>query len=346
VRSGRLNESAAIPRRAARDSGGWDNHVSEKPFATRDGVTVVRKRSDSPARGRPEHGSSSIGEQRPRREDADADVGAAQVLIWPGRAIYVGSLLENEVHAHHAIQISIALKNTLSLQAPPDLRWRAFRGVATASDQPHRLHCRDPVAQIYLDPESAAGLALRQRMGAAVVQSIEVDDTEALAAALRPSPNGRPDAEHLARFIDDLTGTAAPDYSTKPIDPRVQKTLSTVHALPGRHFSLRALAGQVALSPSRLGALFRHDIGIPVSRYLLWLRLIHAIQALSTDANLTEAAHDAGFSDSAHLSRTFRRMFGMPPSVLQSEHVKIHDFAAGSPAALWWTKSSSVSVRR
>lgn len=309
-------------------------------------MTVVRQRSDSPARGRPEQGSSSIGEQRPRREDAHADVGAAQVLIWPGRAIYVGSLLENEVHAHHAIQISIALKSTLSLQAPPDLRWRAFRGVATAPDQPHRLRCRDPVAQIYLDPESAAGLALRQRMGEAGVQSIDIDDTEALAAALRPSPNGEPDAEHLTRFIDDLTGTAAPDYSTKPIDPRVQKTLSTVHALPGSQFSLRDLAGQVALSPSRLGALFRHDIGIPVRRYLLWLRLIHAIQALSTDANLTEAAHDAGFSDSAHLSRTFRRMFGMPPSVLQTEHVKIHDFAAGSPAAPWWTKSSSVSVRR
>jgi hypothetical protein len=84
---------------------------------------------------------------------------------------------------------AVALKNTLSLQAPPDPRWRAFRGVATASDQPHRLRCSDPVAQIYLDPESAAGLALRQRMGAAGVQSIEIDDTEALAAALRPSPN-------------------------------------------------------------------------------------------------------------------------------------------------------------
>jgi AraC family transcriptional regulator len=341
-----LNESAAIARRAAWDSGGWDNRVSEKPFATRDGLTVVRQRSDSLARGRPEHGSSSIGEQRPSGEDGDADVGAAHVLIWPGRAIYVGSLLENEMHAHHAIQISIALKNALSLQAPPDLRWRAFRGVATASDQPHRLRCRDPVAQIYLDPESAAGLALRQRMGAAGVRSIDIDDTEALAAALRPSANGQPDAEHLVRLIDDLTGTAAPDSSSNPIDPRVQKTLSTVHALPGRHFSRSDRAGRVAISPSRLGALVRHDIGIPIRRYLLWLRLIHAIQGLSTDANLTEAAHDAGFSDSAHLSRTFRRMFGMPPSVLQSEHVKIHDFAAGSPAAPWWTKSSSVSLRR
>ena len=33
-------------------------------------------------------------------------------------------------------------------------------------------------------------------------------------------------------------------------------------------------------------------------------------------ANLTEAAHLAGFADSAHLSRTFRAMFGVAPSLL------------------------------
>jgi AraC-like DNA-binding protein len=34
-------------------------------------------------------------------------------------------------------------------------------------------------------------------------------------------------------------------------------------------------------------------------------------------ASLTEAAHAAGFSDSAHLSRTFRRMFGVSAASLR-----------------------------
>jgi AraC family transcriptional regulator len=91
------------------------------------------------------------------------------------------------------------------------------------------------------------------------------------------------------------------------------------------------LADEVALSPSRLGTLFRRDTGIPVRRYQLWLRLIDAIEAHSDGTTLTEAAHYAGFSDSAHLSRTFRRMFGMPPSKLRSEHVEIRHPAEGPP---------------
>lgn len=33
-------------------------------------------------------------------------------------------------------------------------------------------------------------------------------------------------------------------------------------------------------------------------------------------SSLTEAAHVAGFADSAHLSRTFRSMFGIAPSFM------------------------------
>jgi len=33
---------------------------------------------------------------------------------------------------------------------------------------------------------------------------------------------------------------------------------------------------------------------------------------------LTDAAHQAGFSDAAHMTRAFRRMFGVTPSKLQT----------------------------
>jgi AraC-like DNA-binding protein len=42
---------------------------------------------------------------------------------------------------------------------------------------------------------------------------------------------------------------------------------------------------------------------------------------MRSGASLTTAAHAAGFTDSSHLSNTFRRMFGLSPSDI-TRHVR------------------------
>ena len=53
--------------------------------------------------------------------------------------------------------------------------------------------------------------------------------------------------------------------------------------------------------------------------YLLWLRLEHSLAAYVAGRTLTEAAYAGGFADSAHLSRTFKRMFGIAPASVRPE---------------------------
>jgi AraC-like DNA-binding protein len=55
----------------------------------------------------------------------------------------------------------------------------------------------------------------------------------------------------------------------------------------------------------------KEQMGIPVRRYLLWLRLRDAIKQILNGMSFTNATHHAGFSDSAHLSRTYKQMSGM-----------------------------------
>lgn len=254
---------------------------------------------------------------------------AGRVLIWPGRAVYVGPLLRNEGHAHHAFQISIALESKLTLRAGAG-RWSAYRAVVTAPDQPHRIRCRGEIAQIYVDPESSAGRVLREQLRDARVRALRIDGLGSLCAALRGWSGGELGADELAATIDEMGPLAACSSSGAPIDPRVRQALAALHASPGRGVPLAVLADRVALSASRLGMLFRRDTGLPLRRYLLWLRLVDAVQALSDGISLTEAAHRSGFSDSAHLSRTFRRMFGMPPSLLQAQGVGIRSLVQRS----------------
>lgn len=111
-----------------------------------------------------------------------------------------------------------------------------------------------------------------------------------------------------------LLGGASERARAGSLDGRVARTLRELEQ--HRELDMDALAARCGLSASRLRHLFVAEIGVPLSRYRWWLRLRCAARALGAGASLARAAHDAGFSDAAHFSRTFRRTFGFAPSLL------------------------------
>jgi AraC-like DNA-binding protein len=100
--------------------------------------------------------------------------------------------------------------------------------------------------------------------------------------------------------------------------PRVRRVLFYLHQqeLAWPATSLTRLAQVADLSPSRLMHTFTESLGIPLRPYLLWLRVHRAAGALAAGHTITEAAHLADFADAPHLTRTFRRMFGVTPREL------------------------------
>jgi AraC family transcriptional regulator len=240
-----------------------------------------------------------------------------RLILWPGRGMYIGPFLDNETHAHHAMQLSIALGRSLRLQTHPAAPWRTYPAVITAADQSHRIACRGILAQIYFDPESAEGRRLASRLGGEGVQAIRRCVRAAMRRQLRTCWEEDWSSERCNQVIDAVVGLLAPGETPLPQDRRVTRTLDLIHASPGRVPPLAALAARVSLSPSRLAHLFRTQTGLAVRRYALWVRLNDAIRRIAAGAALTAAAHAAEFSDLAHLTRTFHRMFGMPPSALR-----------------------------
>jgi len=100
-------------------------------------------------------------------------------------------------------------------------------------------------------------------------------------------------------------------------DQRIQQILTELNkcldgdCIKPSNWRAAKVAHQLALSESRFLHLFSQELGISWRPYLLWRRMICAIQAMKNNHCATDAAHLAGFSDSAHLSRTFRNTFGM-----------------------------------
>ena len=80
--------------------------------------------------------------------------------------------------------------------------------------------------------------------------------------------------------------------------------------------SIDEAAAMASLSPSRFAHLFKQQVGLPFRRYLLWRKLSRAMLAIGRERTITAAAYAADFADTAHLTRTFYQMFGLPPSVM------------------------------
>lgn len=82
---------------------------------------------------------------------------------------------------------------------------------------------------------------------------------------------------------------------------------------------LNSIAREVHLSPERFRHLFIEETGVGFRAFLLWLRLEYSLTSYVAGSTLTEAAYAGGFADSAHLSRTFKRMFGITPASVRPE---------------------------
>ncbi|OUS02611.1 hypothetical protein A9Q81_08525 [Gammaproteobacteria bacterium 42_54_T18] len=106
-------------------------------------------------------------------------------------------------------------------------------------------------------------------------------------------------------------------WGSGSLDIRIQQLLSMLDECFQAGGDLQSswsavdVAKQLSLSEGRFLHLFRQEMLIPWRPYLLWRRMMCAVNALISGAPATDAAHLAGFSDSAHLSRSFRSLFGM-----------------------------------
>jgi AraC-like DNA-binding protein len=170
---------------------------------------------------------------------------------------------------------------------------------------------------MYLEPETPEGRRVPLHEGNERIRHLAPDRIDALREAARAARATRLDANGAARLCTALLERAGlASAAAAPLDERIAAAVARLRSDPRERRSLAALARTVGLSPSRFRHLFFDQMGISCRRYVLWLRLLDAIEASSRGASPTQAAQEAGFSDSAHLARTFRRMLGIPPSAV------------------------------
>lgn len=88
--------------------------------------------------------------------------------------------------------------------------------------------------------------------------------------------------------------------------------------------TLGDVARRLDVSYSTASTIVSHALGVPLRAYKYGRRCDRAAQRLMSETPLTRLALDVGFTDSAHLTRSWQRSFGHPPSYARdSRHVRV-----------------------
>lgn len=215
--------------------------------------------------------------------------------LWLARdfCLLAGVTGDTRPHAHYAHQAMLGLAGELSLDvAGQPLSGRCL--LVESMCEHAFVESGQPLLAVYAEPLAFTVDTLRGLLLDAQSQPL------ALAARLQALPRQR-------------------------LDGRVEKALQAVDEQLQDKLSAVALARQVSLSLSQLERLFGEQVGLSVRRLVLWRRLRLALAIGLSGVALTEAAHAAGFADSAHFSRTVRSMFGVRAQALRQLRLHLLD---------------------
>lgn len=216
--------------------------------------------------------------------------------------------LEVEEHSHLPLQLSVAEpKDTIVFENRP------MNGVKLSPETPHSLQTRGPLHTFLLNP--VAGLSRRLASLPPVHAYEPTPSVRQRLAHFTPSLQSK---SSLDQVFDDLVTPLLPAAESQELDQRIEEILSYLDSLETLRVSAQELAEQIALSRSRFLHLFKEELELTVRGYLRWLRTIQGATLVTQGASITEAAHQAGFSDSAHFARTFKTMFGVTLSSVLS----------------------------
>lgn len=231
-----------------------------------------------------------------------------RIVLDAGAILFVGPGGAADRHAHHTVQLVWALDGELTVTLDAPVRRRA---ALIPGGVPHAFDATGGwVAILLVEPQGARGAALDARARAARGGEL----VGALGAV--PFPADGLGAAEAAGWCDAVLAALGADAQASPLSVISRRAIAYVEETIDDRPQLAEAARRAGVSPTRLTHVFTREVGIPFRRFVLWTRIKQAVASTQAGHDLTQAAIEAGFSDSAHLSRTFRAMFGLSPSMV------------------------------
>lgn len=234
--------------------------------------------------------------------------------IGPFGAWFLGEFNTNKAHSHYAIQLAIPFGQSFSVTTEDEV---FTESVLIPPSTKHQVTSNGAQLTILLSPTTSHGHYWKQHLQdtPSTPPTEELDEiNDVIQKYLLDTISKSECVASINRIIESWNCRC--DGYVHGGDSRIEDALNYLEGQSYRTVPITEVAHHVNLSVSRFQHLFTEQTGQTYRRALLWMKIVSAAP-LFGKLSLTEIAHEVGFSDSAHLSRTFTDTFGFSPRQIQ-----------------------------
>lgn len=228
---------------------------------------------------------------------------------------FLGKFDNNQKHTHYALQLSIPLQGEIRLSIN-NSETTTYRAILIKPTIEHQLYSEHEHLLILLNPASTIG-HFWNRITSSSCSEIESEPVQLIRKwgvnFLANNISKKELGQNLNKTLHSYDCNCEAFIHSG--DERIDKAISYLNQHHERVVPLEEISDFCNLSSSRFIHLFKENTGLTYRRAQLWSKLMKALP-LMQNQSMTKIAHQVGFADSAHFSRTFKKNFGFSPKSL------------------------------
>ena len=213
-----------------------------------------------------------------------------QLISAASGSMYVGTL--NRV---------LLLSPAMVIWIPPDVEhWLQY---GSENEMLYVDVSRDEAKMLGLECRVIATTPLLRALFSATMPKITCDRSDSHQNALQDLLR-----HELTAAIEVPLSVAMPD------DKRIRGFAQAALDSPGEITSVKTWLSNAAASRKTIERLFVAETGLPPSRWLRHVRILHAVSLLAAGAKVSSVSFDMGYESASAFSYMFRRTIGISPS--------------------------------
>lgn len=242
--------------------------------------------------------------------------------LWEVCLPYISGTNNVMAHKHYCYKVAVSLDHQIECIVG-ESTYTATKGFVVNGNATHRCISPDgPVLNILVEPQSLWGHKISKILGDKdFIRFEEVLDTGQLGSILPPNHELLKDSDlipYILELMFSVTGLKIQEPNM--IDPRARRIIDYVSGHLTTEITNRQIVDLSNLSFHRTRHLFAAEVGIPLSRYILWQRLRRTIKTvIESGESLSKVCRDYQFTDLSHFHKAFKNIFGLNPSTFLNE---------------------------